>query len=355
MHPEIKAKVIEHNHTPRIGLYAPNQPEINQYLRKLVGSKWSRSLGCWHVPYNTTYKSLFGIVEQIPVHWSTRIKALSPLHQKAIEDTINLLTLKAYSPSTIDVYCGELMYLCGLLKERLLADMSTQQLEAYLLWCIRENKISESYANQKLNALKFYFEQVLKKPAITISIPRPKKPQLLPKVLSTGDTKKLIQCVGNEKHQLLLKIAYGCGMRVSEIVNLKITDIDSGRMQIHIKGAKGKKDRIVALPESLLQPLRTYYKHYRPKVYLFEGQYGGAYSIRSAQAIFKKALSTAKVNKKTGIHGLRHSYATHLMELGTDVRIIKDLLGHNHIKTTMIYTHVSDVTLQKVQSPLDKL
>ena len=142
---------------------------------------------------------------------------------------------------------------------------------------------------------------------------------------------------------------------MSEIVKLKITDIDSSRMQVLIEQSKGKKDRYVPLPESVLILMRNYYLQYKPEKYLFEGQNGGHYSPRSAQMVFRNALNKAKINKKIGIHGLRHSYATHLIEQGTDVRFVQELLGHNNIKTTMIYTNLSDHFIRKIKSPLDRL
>lgn len=143
------------------------------------------------------------------------------------------------------------------------------------------------------------------------------------------------------------------GLRVGEVVNLKISDIDSDRMQVLIAAAKGKKDRYVNLPESVLALLRSYYKSYKPKKWLFEGQYGGQYSIRSVQAVFKNAMKKAGINKQIGIHGLRHSYATHLLESGADLRFIQELLGHNSIKTTQTYTHVTNCSKIKIKSPLD--
>lgn len=153
----------------------------------------------------------------------------------------------------------------------------------------------------------------------------------------------------------MLKLCYGMGLRVSEIVNLKITDIDSQAMQVFIERAKGKKDRYANLPDSILEQLRAYYTEYKPKKYLFEGQYGEQYSIRSTQQVFKDALKKAKLNKDIGIHGLRHSFATHLLENGTDIKIIQELLGHNDIQTTLRYTHVSDRQLKNVKSPLDTM
>ena len=145
------------------------------------------------------------------------------------------------------------------------------------------------------------------------------------------------------------------GLRVSEVVNIKITDIDSENMQVFIEKAKGKKDRYANLPQTILLELRNYYKQYKPEKYLFEGQYGGTYSVRSVQKVFKDALKKAKINKDIGIHGLRHSFATHLLDNGTDVKFIQELLGHNDIKTTLRYLHVSEQSLKKVKSPLDAL
>jgi len=144
----------------------------------------------------------------------------------------------------------------------------------------------------------------------------------------------------------MLKLCYGMGLRVSEIINLKIEDIDSGNMQVLIQQSKGKKNRYVNLPESILEQLRTYYKEYKPKKYLFEGQYGDQYSIRSVQAVFKTAMRKAKIRKKIGIHGLRHSFATHLLENGTEIKFIQELLGHSNIKTTLVYTHVSEKNIK---------
>jgi site-specific recombinase XerD len=186
-------------------------------------------------------------------------------------------------------------------------------------------------------------------------LPRPKKPLILPKVISEEDVKRIIDCTVNIKHKAILMLGYGCGMRVSEIVQLKIKNIDSSRMAILIERAKGKKDRMVTLPATLLTVLREYYKQFRPEKYLFEGQKGEMYSIRSVQSVFKSAKLKAKVNKQGGIHALRHSYATHLLEAGTDIRIIQELLGHNELKTTMRYTHVSNNLIGKVVSPLDRL
>ena len=145
------------------------------------------------------------------------------------------------------------------------------------------------------------------------------------------------------------------GLRVSEIVELKISNIDSERMLVHIENSKSKKDRYVPLPETVLEDLRDYFIEYRPNEFLFEGQHGGQNSVRSVQSIFKTAMKKAKIKKTIGVHGLRHSYATHLLEAGTDIRFIQELLGHNSLKTTQIYTHITDISKSKIKSPLDTL
>jgi site-specific recombinase XerD len=233
--------------------------------------------------------------------------------------------------------------------------MDEDKIKSYFLYCAEKLQMKESQINSRYNAIKFYYEQVMGRNKFLIDLPRPKAPSQLPKHISARDIKKLFEAVANAKHALMLKLCYGMGLRVSEIVNIKITDIDSGNMQVLIERAKGKKDRYANLPETILEDLRTYYKEYRPSKYLFEGQDGGKYSIRSVQNVFKSAMRKANINKEVGIHGLRHSFATHLLENGTDISYIQQLLGHESIKTTMIYAKVAQKDVKKIKSPLDNL
>jgi integrase/recombinase XerD len=206
--------------------------------------------------------------------------------------------------------------------------------------------------------VKFYYEQVLKRDKFFWEIPRPKKQLILPKVLGEDELARLFNALQNLKHKAMLFTAYSAGLRVSEIAALKIKNIDSGRMQLFIENAKGKKDRYVSLSPVLLDILRVYVANYkpRPKEYLFESeQTGKAYPTRSIQRIFQLAKEKARISKSVGIHSLRHSFATHLLEKGTDIRYIKDLLGHFNIKTTERYLHVTNQQLVNIISPLDDL
>lgn len=187
-----------------------------------------------------------------------------------------------------------------------------------------------------------------------MDIPRPKAASKLTKVLIQKEIARMLQATTNSKHGLLLKMTYGMGLRVSELIALTLQNINTSRMQVLIASSKGKKDRYVPLPESILPELKAYYHQYKPQKYLFEGQYGGQYSIRSAQAVFKNALKKAGIKRKIAIHGLRHSYATHLLEYGVDTTFIQKLLGHKDISTTLLYTRVSQSNILSIPSPLDK-
>ena len=212
-----------------------------------------------------------------------------------------------------------------------------------------------AYQNQLINAIKLFYEKVYNKKLIIENIERPIRARPLPKVLSQEDIKKIIDSISNLKHKTIISLIYSVGLRRSEAINTKITDIDSKRMTITINNSKGNKDRIVGLSEKILQMLIKYYKKGKLKEYLFEGQNGGKYSAISIQKIFKKAKNKSGINIKDGVHLLRHSFATHLHESGIDIRTIQEILGHKSTKTTEIYTHVSTKSIKNVKSPFDDL
>lgn len=204
--------------------------------------------------------------------------------------------------------------------------------------------------------MKFYYEQVLGKDKLFWEIPRPKKPLQLPKVISKEQIAVLINCIENKKHKTIIMLAYACGLRVSEVISLKVKNIDGERKLIFIERSKGKKDRIVSLGPGMLIMLREYYKEYKPTGYLFEGQHENEHlSARSIQSVLKKAKAKAGIEQEGNMHMLRHSFATHLLDKGIDVVFIQKLLGHNDIKTTLKYLHVTNKDLVHILSPLEDI
>ena len=221
---------------------------------------------------------------------------------------------------------------------------------------ILKNKLSASYQNQVMSAIKLFFSRIQNTAMNVEIIYRPKRTHLLPNVLSKEEVKAILEAHSNIKHRTMLSLIYSCGLRRSELINLKPADIDSKRGLIIIRQAKGKKDRITPLSEKILVLLREYFKEYKPKTWLFEGaKPNEKYDERSLSNVLKQALEKAKITKPVSLHWLRHSYATHLLEAGTDLRYIQEILGHKSSKTTEIYTHVSTKSIQNIKSPFDDL
>jgi integrase/recombinase XerD len=349
----IKYETGSHHDKDVIFIRFEYDTELIAQTKKLSGARWSRSQKSWYVLDTPSYRIKFGI--ELKTATKSMLQNIGEVNQSAFLKYIETLQLKFYSPSTIKTYRNEFAQLLYILKNHPVDTLSPTRLRGYFLYCIETHQLSENTMHSRINAVKFYFEQVLRRESMFFEIPRPKKPSLLPKTIHAKDIKRLFEVTTNLKHNTMLKLCYGMGLRVSEIVNLKITDIDSKNMQVFIERAKGKKDRYGNLPETILLQLREYFVAYRPKIYLFEGQNGGQYSRRSTQKVFSDSMAKAKINKKIGIHGLRHSFATHLLEAGTDIKFIQELLGHNDIKTTLIYTHVSQKSIKKIKSPLDTM
>ncbi len=343
----------EHRGKSVIWIHFPYDVQLKEHLKKHLKAKWSQSRKSWYTTDNTQYRKLFGLPEK--VKGKGALTKIHPINQKPFKTYIELLKLKGYSISTIRTYSTEFAQLLYLLKDHPVQQLSPEKLRSYILYCIKKQKLSENQIHSRLNAVKFYFEQVLHRENFFVDIPRPKKRRRLPKVLTKKEVNKLFKVTTNPKHRLVLKLCYGMGLRVSEVVAIKMEDIDTQRMLVLIRRAKGKRDRYVPLPQSVLKELRNYYRKYQPEDFLFEGQYGGAYAKRSAQAVFKTAMRKANIHKRVGIHSLRHSYATHLLEYGTDMAFIQKLLGHANIRTTGIYARVSETHLAKVTSPLDQM
>lgn len=236
-----------------------------------------------------------------------------------------------------------------------LNNLPENEIEACLTGMIESNDCSGSLQNQLISAVKLYYRVMFGRKLSEIILPRPRKERKLPVVLSPDEVSAIINVIRNRKHRLVVMLIYDTGMRVSEAVSIKLNNIDTHRNLIHIRGGKGKKDRIVPLSGRLYSGIREYIKSYLPREYLFEGASGSHYSVRSAQQVFKRALARTGIKKHATVHSLRHSFATHLLEKGTDLRIIQDLLGHENVQTTEIYTHVSNRNILSIRSLLDDL
>ena len=387
----LKASYIIHRAEKRIKLQFEADHAINNILKNMPGARWSHSLHCWHIPQSKPFYNDFK--KMLPADWQilekkqpslpadlkppVRIpveKASIPTRESkatalaiweickenklALDDFTTMLSLKAYSPNTIRTYKNEFSALLQILKKRPVHSLSAEEVRRYVLYCVETLQLSENSIHSRLNALKFYFEQVLHREKIFVEIPRPKKPFILPKVLGEQEIGKLFNALENKKHKAILFTAYSAGLRVSEVVALQMRHIDSDRMQILVENSKGKKDRYVMLSPVLLDILRNYLTTWRPrpKTYLFEGQEPGEpMSSRSAQHVFLEAKKRAGLKKHLSFHSLRHSFATHLLESGVDIKYIRDLLGHFSIHTTTRYLHVKRESLVNIKSPLDEL
>ncbi|MCC7051597.1 MAG: tyrosine-type recombinase/integrase [Bacteroidia bacterium] len=351
---QITVKESEHRNQNILLCSFPYNPNlITSFKKQFPSAKWSRTKNAWYLIDNTLNRNRLNFpLKQVGYKAEEYIHQIN---QIAYQNFRNALIQKVFSPNTIKTYLNEFSQLLIILKNHSVNTLSTNKLNSYFLYCIKTLKHSENQVYSRMNAVKCYFKLVLNNEQIFTNVIRPKAPKTLPTVLSTAELKNIFLQTQNLKHLLLLKMSYGMGLRVSELINLKVMHIDLDRMQVLIKNAKGKKDRYVNFPKSLLIIYNDYLRAYQPKQYLFEGQFQQQYTTRSAQAVFNTCLKKAGITKRIGIHGLRHSYATHLLEAGTDMVFIQKLLGHNHIKTTEIYAKVSQKTLGKISSPLDNL
>jgi len=275
--------------------------------------------------------------------------------QDILKKFSNQLIIENYSKQTIRSYLSALNLFLDWLITNKVEKVTDDVIVNYLLFCKETKNYSFSSMKQAIGAIRYFFLKVLKeKPPESLNI-NIRKPSYLPVVLSQKEVGKLISLTDNLKHKTILLLIYSAGLRLGELLNLKISDIDSESKKIHIRQSKGKKDRYVMLSENIFPLLRKYYKEYRPKDYLFEGQKGGQYSPKSVQSVFKRSLKKAGIRKKATVHSLRHSFATHLLDDGTDIRYIQELLGHKRLETTRIYTHVSSYSINKIKSPADNL
>lgn len=379
----IQPEAITYKGEKRIKLQFEFKDSLANAVKQIPGRLWSRTLKSWHIAHEITLvEQLLDVLDRmgrssagtpstikmpaspIPVP----LQKISPTHSHLAFDDLNdypvpewitdferHITIRDYAQSTRKSYRNTLLSFSKYFKGNNVKHLQKVEIEKYLEYLCIERNYSSAALNVTVNAIKFLYEKVWNFPREFYQFPRAKRAHKLPTFFHQQEITNMFNSITNIKHKVILYVGYSAGLRVSEIVNLKISDIYSGSMQIRIEQGKGKKDRMVMLSEKVLELLRAYYTKYKPVYWLFEGPKGEQYSVRSVQEILKKAKSLAGIVHKGSVHALRHSFATHLLEGGTDLRLIQELLGHTSIKTTAIYTHITDTSKAKVKSPLDKL
>ncbi|MCO5233021.1 MAG: site-specific integrase, partial [Chitinophagales bacterium] len=340
----MNASIINYHNQSRIAVKFPQDDELIQRFKQLKGARWSSSLRVWHLPNTKAYRERFGI----------SLHNNNELSNEVIEQLNSFekwLLSKRYSSNTIKTYIDVTRTFLSNFKDKSIYEITNDDVILFNNEYILQRKLSSSYQNQFVNGIKLFFETIENRKIVVNLILRPRIEHRLPNVLSKQEVKAILEAPTNLKHRTMLSLIYACGLRRSELLNLKPSDILSDRHLIHIYQSKGKKDRVVSISDRTIEMLRIYYKAYRPQYWLFEGQQKGEqYSARSLQLVLKQALEKANIKKTATLHWLRHSYATHLLENGTDIRYIQELLGHNSSRTTEIYTHVSMRDIQNIVS-----
>lgn len=338
----------KHTGTDFFALTIPYDRELIR-LAKNLGRKWSPKHKVWLFEKGKTKK------EKLVQAFHLAPDKAGGASERIPEEYINLLERRRYSKNTIQNYTSLFGKFLAYFEGTPAHELTDADIAKFQNYLVSTKGISISTQNQYINAIKFYFEKVLGRDKQYYQIYRPIKEFKLPKVLSEKEVTAILSNVTNLKHKAMLLLVYSAGLRAGELVNLRISDIDSEQMRVFVRGGKGKKDRVTILSEKALEVLRVYFKKYWPKKFLFEGQKGGPYSDSSLRRVFSLALRQAGITKKVTLHSLRHSFATHLLESGADLRYIQELLGHNSSKTTEIYTDITHKGWEKIRSPLNDL
>lgn len=368
----IRLTLREHKGEPRIFAEFPHNNQINELVRNISGSRWSRKYRQWHFTLNHNLVNEFArlaepfaivdintlkiqLAERKKNMLQKKLSAFNEETQNAVKLFLQWMEQKRYSPETVKNYFSQIIQFLSYFGDRSFKELQKEDIEKYNHEVILEKKLSSSYQSGLVGAVKLFYGLQTSLSLDPGQLERPFSERRLPEILSRDEITRLLNNTVNIKHKALLCTIYSCGLRIGEAIKLKIADLDKNRNVIRIVQGKGKKDRVVPYPEKLRVILRDYYNLYKPAVYLFEGQYGGTYTQRSAAIILQKSARRAQIKKRITLQTLRHSYATHLLEGGTDIRYIQHLLGHNSIKTTTIYTHVSEHKLSEIRSPLDDM
>jgi integrase/recombinase XerD len=374
--PVVRLQPLEHQGKAYVQLSYQYNKEIYTCLKQSKVARWLSEMECFVIyTEGNSLHTLLTEVEPVAQLWlaqTMQIKDMA-LQARLWEQSyhkgdgyipcplqyLEKLFLLNYSLSTIRTYHSLLLRFLNAHKDKGLESInaySEDQINHYHRSMVQAGTYSVSFINQSINAVKFYYQRVLLRHEVQLNqVERPEKPERLPQVLSKQDVLKILSVTENLKHRCMLQLLYAGGLRIGEVINLKLTDVQSERNLLLIRGGKGKKDRTTLLSQKLLENLRAYYKQYKPKVWLFEGQTGGQYTVESIRNVFRASKAKAGVKAPATPHTLRHSFATHLLEQGTDLRYIQVLLGHRSSKTTEIYTHITTHALDKIVSPLDNL
>ena len=380
--PTIKLQLALHRDIEVVQLHFLKNQVLSNLLRYKKELRWSKTMGCWYLPNSSTLRQeLFQLLRghawldyehwaippaklsvekpketTLPKSVNERLPLINEEGLKKIEQFTHWLKSKRYSDNTIATYTDALKTFLRFYAAKAVSEITNNDVIVFNNDYILRNKLSASFQNQVVNAIKLFFRTVENKHLDPELIHRPRREHKLPNVLSKEEVKLILLAPSNIKHKAMLSLIYSCGLRCSELLNLRPEHIDSKRGLVIIKQSKGKKDRVTPLSLKLVELLREYYISMKPKEWLFEGQkLGTQYSEKSLQSVLKQSLEKSKIIKPVTLHWLRHSYATHLLEGGTDLRYIQELLGHNSSRTTEIYTHVSTNRLQNIKSPFDDL
>ena len=362
---QIKLGLINLNHKSVVTIQCGYNEMVIQTVKSFEGARWNSARRAWIVPGGVD--KLFVIkqlleqdheieIYELPKSSSLAISSINDSGKAGLHKFQKWLFSKRYSPSTIKTYLNAIQIFLSVHAAKLPEEITSDDFVRFNTDYILKKGLSASYQNQVVNAIKLFYRVVENRMIRMEDIHRPRREHRLPNVLSKDEVKSILEAHGNIKHKTMLSLIYSCGLRRSELIGLKPEDIDSKRMLVLIRQGKGKKDRVVPLSPRILELLRNYYKAYRPKYWLFEGEKpGSSYDERSLSQVLKSAVRKAGIRKSVSLHWLRHSYATHLLESGTDLRYIQELLGHKSSRTTEIYTHVSTRSIQNISSPFDDL
>ena len=337
--------------TKKMWYVEKNAFELHEFIELMRGSAW--------VDYSSLKRTMQKETSS-EAEGEKQVATPKPAISVHIADKLNNFSIwmkhKRYSANTISTYADAVKQFLTYYSEKDISTLNNDDIVSYVYNHIVKQGYSFSYQNQLINAVKLFFREVEKSEIKIEKLQRPRREHKLPNVLSKEEVKLIVEAPTNTKHRAMLSLIYACGLRRSELLNLKSKDVDSKRHLLIIRNAKGYKDRVVPISEKLIEMLRAYYKKYKPKIWLFEGQkIGEQYSEESLAKVLKNALTLCNIKKPVTLHWLRHSYATHLLESGTDLRYIQELLGHKSSKTTEIYTHVSQKSIQQIRSPYDDL